>query len=150
MVNLFLYIIFIIVLKIVNFLPLKISKKVASLLGFITYNLGRDRNKIVRANIKKAFPEYTPEECEILLKKVYHNFSMVLVEFMLLEKFSLEDLDGFISEEGKEYLEEVKKENKGIILYTAHFGNWEWLGTYYAAQGNPVSAIVVKQSNSYF
>lgn len=150
MIDFILYIIFICIMKTISFLPLNFSKKLASLLGFITYNLGGKRNKIVKKNIQKAFPEYTPQDCENLLKKVYHNFSMVLVEFMLLERFSLEDLENCITEEGKGYFEEAKRDNKGIVLYTAHFGNWEWLGTYLAAHSKSLTAIAKEQKNSYF
>ncbi|MEJ6951188.1 lysophospholipid acyltransferase family protein [Natronospora cellulosivora (SeqCode)] len=150
MVNHILYIVFILLMKVICFLPLSISKKIPSILAFITYKLGSKRNKSVRENIKKAFPEYSIEECENLLKKVYYNFSMVLVEFMLLEKLSSTDLNNCISEEGKEYLGQVHNKDNGIILYTAHFGNWEWLGTYYAAQGNTITAIAKEQKNYLF
>lgn len=140
-------ILFTTVLKI---LPLKYCKKMALTLGTLIYHLARGRNKVVRKNIKKAFPSYSAEQCESLLKKVYQNFSMVFVEVMLLEQLSIDELKECIAVEGEEYLQQVQSEEKGLILYTAHFGNWEWLGTYFSAQGNPVSAIVKKQSNSYF
>ncbi|MFW6035947.1 MAG: lysophospholipid acyltransferase family protein [Halothermotrichaceae bacterium] len=150
MKNIILYNIFLIFITILKILPLKICKKVGRGVGIIIYHLARGRNKVIRTNLRKAFPEKSEQECEELLQDVYINFGLVLIEVMLMERFTIDEINDCLSVQGVEYFNKLSDTEDGIILYTAHFGNWEWLGTYFASRGHPVSAIVTKQSNSYF
>ena len=43
--------------------------------------------------------------------------------------------------EGLENVERALSKGKGIIFCTAHFGNWELLGAYYAQKGYPVNVV---------
>lgn len=151
MKNILSYGVFIIFINFIKILPYKISKHVAIGLGTLIYHLAGKRNKIVKKNLKKAFPgEYTDKELENILKKVYHNLGMTFVEFMLMEKLSGEELSSYIRVEGEENLRRVQEKADGTIVYTAHFGNWEWQGAYFAVQGYPFTAIVRSQNNPYF
>ena len=47
------------------------------------------------------------------------------------------------------YLEAAYKKNKGVIMATGHFGNWELLGATVALHGYPMLSITRKQNNSH-
>ena len=46
-------------------------------------------------------------------------------------------------------MEEAYKQNKGVIIATGHFGNWELLGATIALHGYPMLSITRKQNNKY-
>lgn len=151
MKNIFSYLLFLLFINIIKVLPYSLCKKLATGLGILLYNLLKGRNKIIRNNLSKAFPgEYTEEEREELIKKIYRNLGMTFIEFMLLEKLTNDEINSYISVEGKENLDNIKKDGKGVILYTAHFGNWEWQGAHFSIKDYPVVAIARDQNNPFF
>ena len=47
-----------------------------------------------------------------------------------------------------EYLDKALAEQRGVVILTAHVGNWEWMGAALAACGYPSTTIVKKQPNA--
>ncbi|MCD8351416.1 MAG: hypothetical protein LUC93_12480 [Planctomycetaceae bacterium] len=64
------------------------------------------------------------------VKANFHNYGMTLAEFCRLSRMTNEeflrrvDVDAF-----RERVYTLKAENTGMVLFTAHFGNWEWCNT---------------------
>ena len=54
------------------------------------------------------------------------------------------------SVEGWEEIEDVMARGRGAILVTGHIGNWELAGSYVAARGVPLDAIVRGMANPLF
>mgnify|MGYP001033291016 CR=1 FL=1 len=151
MKNRLLYLFFKVFIGITKILPYRACAGLGKGIGSLLYRLLKSRNRMVRTNIAKAFPgKFSTEEIEQIIKDMYHNLGMTFVEFMLLERLSKEEIASCITVEGEEYLVEMAKKDKGVILYSAHFGNWEWQAIYFAVQGCPVTAIAKDQKNPYF
>lgn len=66
------------------------------------------------------------------------------------DKFTEEDIDVMVDFDGLKYLDQALKKEKGVILYTAHLGNWELLGAVLALKGYKVYSIAQEQNNSLF
>src|SRR5690606_28731719 len=52
--------------------------------------------------------------------------------------------------EGEEHLKAAHARGKGVIIYSAHLGNWEWLGAILSFLGYPVTAIAQPLHNKSF
>lgn len=77
-------------------------------------------------------------------REVFRNFGRYLVEFFglageLNERFIKEKIDI----RNREYLQEALKSGRGVILLTAHLGNWELGGLVMGMLGYPILAITL-------
>lgn len=134
---------------IVNILPNFLIKLLAKLIAKLAYLLTKKRKKIALANLKRAL-NLDEKSAKQILKDVYQNLSYNFMEFLQQDKLSQQQLLELISFVDTEYLDQALAAGKGVIIYTAHFGNWELLGAALTARGYQVNAIARKQNNSFF
>ncbi len=50
----------------------------------------------------------------------------------------------FCISEGREYLEQIHAQGRGIIVALPHVGNWDWGGSYIASIGLPMTVVAEK------
>ncbi len=125
----------------VNLLPEKLAAVVGSLLGKICYLLGV-RREIARDNMEKALSDLSAKEIDAKLEACYKHLGQAAVEFLLL-KSRKGQLRRHFDISGLEHIETARKmsDSGGAIIYTAHLGNWEWMGCLISELGYPVTAI---------
>jgi KDO2-lipid IV(A) lauroyltransferase len=56
-------------------------------------------------------------------------------------------LASLVAIEGREHLDEALKRGKGVLLMTAHMGNWELAGAKLAAEGYTIAPLYTPQRN---
>jgi KDO2-lipid IV(A) lauroyltransferase len=120
----------------------------AKFLAFLFYRIIPIRKKVVIENLKMAFPEKSESEILKLTKANYLSFAITFSELLILKTTKIEELKAkCTSSNGNEIVEEFKKGN-GILLVSAHFGNWEfgalWLNLFW---GIGISVLAKKQRN---
>lgn len=130
-------------------LPASFGCYFSRLIAFLAYLLTPKRRKKARSNLEQAL-NIDSKESLFLIKAVYKNLAYVLGEFLLEDSFKPKDIDQIVDFKGLNYLEEALAADKGVILYTAHFGNWELLGAALAQKGYAIDAIAREQNNSKF
>ncbi|MGM0410236.1 MAG: lysophospholipid acyltransferase family protein [Bacillota bacterium] len=151
MKNLLIYFLFRIFAFFVKILPKSLQKYLGKGFGKLAYFLTKNRRKVAKNNLKIAFgKELNEKEIENLIKKVYINLGFMLVEFILLKKIDKNNYEKYVDVEGYENFKKAFEKDKGVIIYGAHFGNWEWLGSFISLMGFPINAIVQEQHNPYF
>ncbi|TDO94796.1 KDO2-lipid IV(A) lauroyltransferase [Halanaerobium saccharolyticum] len=144
--SIFLYNIFRFVLK---KLPDQAGRYLGKLIAFLAYFITPERREHSRLNLKRAL-NTNDQEAKRLIKKVYRNLGYDFTEFLMEDKFTENDIDEMVNFEGLEYLEQALKEERGVIIYTAHLGNWELMGAVLALKGYRVHSIAQEQNNSLF
>lgn len=149
MLDLILYCIFLMIYYFIRIIPN--GYFIGRGLGILVYKLLKDRRKITIDNLKIVFgDELSDKEIIALCKETYQQLGITLIEFIKLKKIKKEDIDTLIDVEGLEYLQEAYETGRGVIVYSAHFGNWEWLGSIISLLGYPFNAIARAQNNPYF
>lgn len=78
-----------------------------------------------------------------------HRFGRMVVEVLRFPLLNKDNIHELVQVEGLEYLEQAYAEDKGVIMCTGHYGNWELLGATVALHGYPMLSITRKQNNSY-
>ncbi len=76
-----------------------------------------------------------------LARKNFQNFGKYLVDFFKFSRFDLGDVNRLVSLEHLDYLEAAERLDRGVILVTAHLGNWELGGAVLSALGRRLSAV---------
>jgi len=71
---------------------------------------------------------------------------MSVVEFARLELLAPR-LTSLVSIEGKEHLDEAIARGKGVLIMTAHMGNWELGGARMVAEGYAIAPLYTPQRN---
>ena len=111
-------------------------------MGRLAYRVMARYRKVALANIARAFPEWEPERCERLAREAFDNVGLTIVEFFLqLPRLTEAEVGRLVRFEGQEHYESALGRGKGVILVTAHYGNWEMMGPALQRSGYQVSAV---------
>ena len=111
-------------------------------------------NRIGRANLTAAFPEKSPTEIDAILGGVWDNVGRIAAEFAHLDRLS--DFDPWHPERSKrievrqtdlDRLFKVLEHRKPVIVFGAHFGNWE-LPAVCAAACKLDTAVLYRRPNN--
>ncbi|MDD5440244.1 MAG: ELM1/GtrOC1 family putative glycosyltransferase [Candidatus Omnitrophica bacterium] len=94
--------------------------------GGIAFRFNTERKRGAYANLRAAWCRTkTPSELYRMNGMVFKNLGEVLSETMCFEKINKAYVDRYITVERIDRVDEAIKKGKGVILLTAHFGNWE-------------------------
>lgn len=117
-----------------------ISQNIASIL----YNFIPKRKETAINNIRIAFPNKSSIEVNQILKNCYQFFSYNFIQFMAFPP-KYDSLE--IKVDGRKILNDALKNDKGVILISAHFGAWEVLGHWFGVNDYPLRGVAQKQKN---
>lgn len=134
------------IIRLVNFLPERLCCLLGRFIGQITWLLVPAKRKITaKENIKLTLGEFDEAAAEIA-KASWTRFGPMLMEVMRFG-YIKEHLDEYVVFEGREHLDKALSAGHGVVLATAHTGNWELLGSALAINGYPLIAVAQKQAN---
>jgi KDO2-lipid IV(A) lauroyltransferase len=134
----------------VRILGINNSRKLASFFTLIVFNFIPIRKKVTLDNLTHAFPEYSKEKIKEIAFQSYRSFIIALVEILHLPGDTEKDIINVIECSNKNLITEKYKENNGVILLSAHFGNWEYIALSVSLQLNiPFHVIVKPQRNPF-
>ncbi len=126
-----------------GFLPNHIIYKTLKLISKLTYKLEKRRSSLTRKNLKTVFPNLNTKEIDKLALEAYESVAVTLAEIILMLNNKL-DLDSMVTNK-EEFLEKMKRydssSEKGLIVITAHFSNWELAAQFLPKYGFPMTAI---------
>lgn len=88
-----------------------------------------------------------PNQAEAIVKESTVRFGRMFFEVLAFPTIK-KDINQYIHFEGKEHLHEALAYGRGVVLATAHSGNWELLGAALALNGFPMIAVAQKQTNA--
>ncbi|MBI4336100.1 MAG: lysophospholipid acyltransferase family protein [Candidatus Omnitrophica bacterium] len=127
-------------------LPLKWGYGAAEFFAGLKYLLSPRDRRNVRFNLGLV-TGLNGQELEKLVRGVFRNFGKYLVDFFRFSKLDEDFIATHIKFEGREQLDSVFKKGKGVILLTAHLGNWELGGAVIGLLKYPVSAVALKHKS---
>lgn len=87
--------------------------------------------------------EQPPEACSPMAREVFRHFGRYLIEF-----FTMHHAIPEVSIEGQENFEALCRQKQGVILLTAHLGNWELGSVFLKGTGHPIAAVALEHTNS--
>jgi KDO2-lipid IV(A) lauroyltransferase len=137
----FLYRALILITAIGRRIPLPVGRALGRLLGRLAWHLvPRERNKALH-NIGLAFPEWDEKKKRDTIRAMFRHFGMSLFEIAWLWNMDLATRDRTTTFEGSEPMLKLIDEKRGVVLFTAHVGNWEWLSIAMGLFSRPTSVL---------
>ena len=133
---------------IILMLPLKSVQIFGKTLGQISYFLLTKRRAITMDNLRNAFPEKEDAELKKITKGVFLNLGISICEFLWFPNLNDAVLTKLVNFKNLDLMIEGNKHGKGMIMLSAHYGNWEMvaLATAYFIK-KPFTLVVKTQSN---
>ena len=114
----------------ISVLPFAVLYLFSDLLFLILFRCVGYRKKVVRQNLRNAFPGKTDEEINVICKAFYHNLCDFMVEtfkILTISKKGILERCKF-NPESLAVFSKYADEGKSVIIVMGHMGNWEWAG----------------------
>ncbi len=125
----------------VKLIPFKAAVFIGGCLGRIVWLVfGRERAGCVE-NLRKSFPEKSENEIAGISKEVFMNQGKNYMELLCFPRLKKNRLNKYVKIQNEEIIRKALDGNNGVIILTAHFGNWELLGAALGTNGYPLWVI---------
>lgn len=95
------------------------------ILGDLLFYIAIPQRRIVRRNLHFSRLSSSPQKARRLSRRIFQHFGVTIVELLQMACFSQQDLVSKFYVKGSANLTEALKRQKGIILISAHLGNYE-------------------------
>jgi len=115
------------------------------IIGTLAYMIDAPHRRIVRRNLRLAFPDWSPEKIRQTSKRFYKHLGATFVEICQLATYSKSDVIARVQVVGAERWQRALDRNQGLILVSAHLGNWEFGSQYTACFMQKPTLGVVKE-----
>lgn len=113
-------------------------------LGILLYAIFPYRKDVARLNLQQAFPDYTRKRRQIILRRTYQHFGIMLVDFFRMPLLTRDNLSSVIEME-EDQLQEAIKKGSGALIMSAHIGNWELIVPALTKNSYPLVTVMVPQ-----
>jgi len=117
---------FYLVLKPLSYIPMSVLFFFSDITFFLSYHLVKYRRKVVKENLKNAFPEKTTDELKEIEKEFYHHFTDFIFESIKSISISEKDVLARTSIKNVKLLDKYYKQNKNVLVVCGHYNNWEF------------------------
>lgn len=109
--------------------------------GRLLFRVAKKRRERALANLRLAFPDKTSEELLQICKRTFEHFGRMSADFLTGRRFSDTEITASCSVEGLEHLDNALAKGNGVLVITAHFGNWERLSRWLTIGGYKLSVV---------
>ncbi len=107
------------------------------------------RTQVAERNLRRAFPERSPDEIAAIVGAMWDNLGRVAAEFPHLGEIDVYAADGRVEAVGSEYLDALRAGGGNAIFFSAHLGNWEIASLCTSQKGMPLTFIYRAANNPF-
>lgn len=121
-------------LKVLSFvlghMPRSLALFLGGAIGSLAFRILKKHRKIAFSNLERAFgPALSVKEKERIARGVFSHLSIMIFEFTMLPWLGRGKMERLVKWSGLENMDRALARGRGVIILTAHFGNWELLGS---------------------
>jgi KDO2-lipid IV(A) lauroyltransferase len=118
------------------------------LLGNLLRYLAVSQRRVVRRNLQFTYIESSPRQIQSMAKRIFQHFGVTIIEFLQISCLSKQELISKVRVEGMEILTEAMARKKGVVLISAHLGNYEMAWQFVPCYlGRPITGVAKKLRN---
>ena len=112
--------------RIFRVIPLGVRRAVFSALALLFYHVSLKHRLIALHNIARSFPDKPLSEVTGIAKSAYKVFALIAAEFSEIYYLTSENLNQWVTIEGLDKYLAAREKGRGVLLFSGHFGNWEF------------------------
>ena len=136
-------------------LPRRAVYAVACALADVYSLFSPKERKAVADNLRIILGDSASDkELKRMSREIFRNFAKYLVDFFSFSRIDKDYINKIVKMEGLSNIDEALSAGKGVIMLSAHMGNWELGGAALGLTGYQLSAVVLthrdKRINDFF
>jgi KDO2-lipid IV(A) lauroyltransferase len=133
-----------------NWIPLKVRIWLMVGLSQLLFAIDGRHRRIAERNLALAFGEKTDRERTQIVRSAFRNIGRVMAEFSYVPQLNEENIGRYILVEGQENFHRAREKGKGVLFFTAHFGNWEWMAAAFPIMFRCPCHVIVRPLDNRF
>ena len=137
---------------IISIFPRNFCYLAARFISIVQYYLSKKDREAVIYNLSPVVKE--KDKLKKYAREVFINFAYYLVDFFRYSELNRNFIKKYVRISGWENLEKALGKGRGVIVFTAHLGNYELAGAIIALLGYPLSVVALshkdKRINKFF
>ena len=98
--------------------------------------------RIARLNLDMALPELDPAKRESIVDGTFRSIGRLLLAVARFPSLHPSNINAWIAYEGLEHYTAAKRAGRGVLVATAHLGNWELSAFAHAVMTEPMNVMV--------
>jgi KDO2-lipid IV(A) lauroyltransferase len=114
--------------RLLRHVPRRAALSVGRTVGRLVGDLDRRHVAMAVDNLRHAFPDWDEGRLLRTARGVYAHFGSVLFDILWLHGRSADEIRSLVEVDGREHVERAMARGRGVLLVTAHIGNWELHG----------------------
>jgi KDO2-lipid IV(A) lauroyltransferase len=125
-----------------RFVPTRAAYVIVDLFAPIVSPLWGQQYRYAVANMQRVLgPRPDPLEVRRQVRNVFRNYARYMVELLRLPRIRPDEVERRFELHGLEHIDRGLDRGRGVVMVTAHIGNWDIAGVVLAARGYPVNVI---------
>jgi KDO2-lipid IV(A) lauroyltransferase len=122
-------------------MPMRVVLGVGTLLGRAFYLFDRGHRRLAIENLRAAFPVRSEQECRTICREMFSHFGRLLIVLLKFSTMRPDQMLARVEFEGEERVIHAHAQNRGVLLYTGHFGFWEINALVHALTIKPMAVL---------
>jgi len=133
-----------------SLLPEALAIRMGALTGLIAGSVLRVRRRVVDENLRLVFPDESAAWRRRVARGSYMHLGREAALLFRMSRWSRSEIADRIRFEALDLVREAADQEKGVVVLTAHLGNWEMAGAGLAARGFPIDVVGKGMANRRF
>lgn len=129
-------------MKLMETLPLPMARKVAGWTGRLLDRLLPKLRRVAERNLGFAMPELNQQQRRSIIDGTFQSVGRLLLALARAPRINARNVHTWIAYEGLEHYHAAKEAGKGVLVATAHLGNWELSALTHAIMTEPMHVMV--------
>lgn len=143
------YLIFLFFSKLIILMPLSWVRRIGAMVGEFVFKRLGFRRGVTLENLSYAFLNLNKKELEKIAVGAFRNVGITLFELLWIPRMNKELIKKTVHCENPELITNARSRGKGVIILTAHFGNWELCAQSIPATSGVSMLAVVRPLHNY-
>ncbi len=129
-------------------LPARRRAAVGRAVGTLALRLAHSRRRLAIDNIRVGL-DVASAEAEAIARNAFRHSGRILAECLAMPAYARPEERRLFDVRGLEHLAAAHAEGRGVIVFSAHYGNWELVAQQQALAGYPLDLIARPLDNPY-
>jgi len=121
--------------------PMSLVLVAGTLLGRLFYTFDGAHRRLALGNLEAAFPGRPPAERAAIARDMFAHFGRLLMVLLKFSTMTPEAMLARVEFEGEERVAAAHALNRGVLLFTGHFGFWEINALVHALKLHPMAVM---------
>ena len=128
--------------SLVGRIPRNLAYRMSNPIGAVGFRMAKKHRNIAINNLTRAFgSELEPHEIKKLARQVFKNLMYIIFEIGWSLKLDPQDVRKYFRVDGLLNFIHATQKGNGVLVLTAHMGNWELLPVIGSLNNMPVNVL---------